>query len=708
LTVETFLVLAEKPDAANKLARALSADGLDVTGSDGVFYLSKTYDGRHYVVCSALGHLYELIDQHARRSIFPVLDVDWRSKENKAKNGKNVSFQKRMADFLVQKKIEQIASSMRGCTKIVNACDFDPEGETIGFNALVFAMSFTQTSYPILRAKFSTLTIEEIREAFRELSISDDRLSEAGRLRHMTDFFLGVNLSRALTVASNKALNSAATVTIGRVQGPALAFVVKRDVERLIHVPVPSWIVTCKLEKSKEFFVARYSNLPIRIHSKALEVYNSVSNATIGKVKSVSKNLLSVPPRYPFDLGELQKEAYRLYKLSPKTTLSMAQNLYQKALVSYPRTDSQKLPEKLGYPSIFRKLAIQQKYSGLISRLNSDPKRRTKPWEGPKDDPAHPAIYPTGENPSVKLPGLEEKIYNLIVRRFCNVFASNEIIEKTKALFDISSNDFISESSTLIEEGWTLYYPFSRDYGDSKALTLIEGEEVRLISASIKEDLDPPPRRFSEGSLLAHMEIERIGTKATRAETIATLIDRGYIEKTRQELVPLQRGIDLFDNVESISPIIISTKLTRDLEAKLDLVRSGSDDVIDFVIDMLDALRPIMRSFRNQKFVIENSKHASNTYQRQESVVLGRCPNCGSGKLELIRSRATMKRFVRCTNFGSLCGSSSPALPRGRILSSSYICQFCQWPIILIVSAEGRTTKICSNYSCILKRGKSK
>ena len=604
---------------------------------------------------------------------------------------------------LMKKRLSQISYSASQSTIVVNACDYDPEGETIGFNALIFA-SLEARKKKILRAKFSTLTTEELRESFRKLTPLDQKLADSGRMRHLTDFLWGVNLSRALTIASNTRGNTEFhNVTIGRVQGPALAFVVERELERLTHVPVPSWTITCTLEKSGREILSRYIDNPVRKQSLALHIHNSVSSSKKAIVKRVDKSSLSIPPRYPFDLGELQKEAFRIFKMSPKVTLSVAQKLYQNALISYPRTDSQKLPEKIGWSKIFGLLRTQEKYSRLISKLDTDPNRRKRPFEGPHEDPAHPAIYPTGEKPRQDLADLEVKIYDLIVRRFCNVFAPNKLVEKVRIIFDISTFDFLVEESTIRNEGWAIYYPFGRGLGESIGPSFSAGEELRVLSSQMTEDFDPLPARFTEGSLLAFMEKVRLGTKATRAETIATLVARGYVKKRNQELVATRRGMDLEESLEEISPEIISTKLTRDLEEKLESIREGTENDVDFVIDVIESLKPALKKLRNRKIGMEPATTKVEYANRIFTLILGNCPICKSGKLQLIRSPRSGKRFIRCTNYGKLCKSSSPALPKGTMVPSGSACPSCGWPVVTIRFDNLKEIRTCSNYSCNLR-----
>jgi len=691
---ERIFVIAEKLDVAKKIAYAVSDTARTFDSDREIIDVPKAFDGNHYVICSAFGHLYELVDLQGEREVFPSLDIDWFPRDSLGESSFRNYSRVRNA---IERRIRVISKGSAGASKLVNACDFDPEGETIGFNILQYASrGHENISW---RAKFSTLTTDEIRSSFSSLFQADPNLAKAGRMRHLTDFLWGVNLSRALTIASEKSSSSTRNLTIGRVQGPALSFAVDREIDRLTHVPRPSWELTCVLSKAGVRFSSRFLDSPIRNASKAEEMYAAVSSAKSAGVKKIEKNLTSIPPRYPFDLGELQKESFRLFGLSPKLTLSIAQELYQDALISYPRTDSQKLPEKIGFSKIFQKLSLMENYGSLISKLQSDPKRRFSPWEGPNEDPAHPAIFPTGESPKQVLASAESKVYDLIVRRFCNAFSPNMIVEGMRLMFDISSFDFETKGSRILELGWAASYPFGLNLTSSLEVSLTEGEKVKVESALLDEHYDQKPERFTDSSLLSKMESEEIGTKATRGETIATLIDRKYFRKSKKELVPTEVAMNLIEILNDECPGIISVEMTRELEKELNLIRMSKRGELDFVEDMLGSLRIALTSLRKTKIQLPVLKSHNNS-QREERVPLSLCPRCKSGILVLITSSKTGKRFIRCTNFDNSCNISSPAFPRGKITPTGEACSNCLWPMISVSGVNSREIMLCSNFFC--------
>ena len=299
----------------------------------------------------------------------------------------------------------------------------------------------------------------------------------------MIDFIYGINLSRALTNSINKK-NSLEEknkgyqqLSIGRVQGPTLAFVVEREKEIENHIFEPYWNVIAHV-KSNHIIQTHY--YPQRIDSKstAENIINSCKNQ-LGKVTDINIQKTALRPPIPFNLGDLQKEAYRLFRFTPSYTLSIAEKLYLAALISYPRTSSQKLPFSINYEKIIKAVSkldnnLHQSstydnktksilsYSEISSKLLAN--KVLKPNEGKETDPAHPAIYPTGQNPKHSLEDSEIKLLDLIIRRFFSSFgeeASSNQISVTITVKDKFT--FKAEEKKIVFEGWIEYY---RPYSD--------------------------------------------------------------------------------------------------------------------------------------------------------------------------------------------------------------------------------------------------
>lgn len=686
---EFALVIAEKPDAARRIAEALGRSSPDNNNSK-MIEVKAAFDGKSYVVCSAIGHLFEIEDPDSNRSVYPAYDMDWFRKgavKRKNKRGRDNRFQR-----LIQQRIDEIRSVARKAKYYINACDYDLEGETIGSNILAFACGNPEN---VLRAKFSTLSKEDLRGAFSSLEHSSDQLARAGRMRHTLDFLWGVNLSRALTQLVNSSKSEFSNVTIGRVQGPTLAFVADREIERESHVPIPSWEVSCKLKKNETVFQVIFKDSPVPKKKFAESVYEAASKSEFAPVSDLQASITKIPPRYPFNISDLQKEAFYSYRMSPSMTLAVAEKLYLRALISYPRTQSQRLPPSLRPEQILFKIRNWPDYTSLVESLLSEPSRRKYLWQGPKDDPAHPAIHPTGEVPKQPLSSDEKRILDLIVRRFCGAFAPDAIMEKTTVTFDISSYYFAVSWERVIDEGWMRYYPARRP-PSMTPLSFSLSEQVPVIGASLDEKFSKAPARYNEGSLLAKMESEGIGTKATRAETIATLIDRGYFRQTR-DIVPEENALLLIQHLRENCPEIVSPSMTRSLETKLDAIQLGREDEALLIAEEMTAIRSNLRKLMRA----ESITWAKPEQKKIGNLILGKCPACKTGDLIAIRSFRTKRRFIRCSNYEANCKTSSPLPPRGRIITTKDVCSKCGWPLIVLVRSRSSTrTEECSNFGC--------
>jgi len=288
-----------------------------------------------------------------------------------------------------------------------------------------------------------------------------------------------------------------------------------------------------------------------------------------------------------------------LFKISPSHTLSIAQRLYLDALISYPRTSSQKLPPSIGYKKIFSRLAaVSADYAGL-TQLFCNQYSNLSPNEGKKNDPAHSAIYPTGQKPSTKLQKIEFKIYDLIVRRFLATFANPSINLRTIVSIKINDYIFNTEGKIQIYEGWTQFYkPYFRSEMLQQLPELHKDEILKNNNVSMIEKFIQPPRRFNQATLLEKMEKDQIGTKTTRANIINTLFKRNYItianhisRKYEGEWIEAtDPGFAIIEAIGKYVPNILSVDLTRSMERDLEKIEKGKSSdalVIEKAADRL-------------------------------------------------------------------------------------------------------------------------
>jgi DNA topoisomerase-1 len=750
------LVICEKPAAAQRIAHALGASGLkkmsgfargDNKAAEDMglpIFCATDKKGQHFVVCYALGHLYGLVDAGGNRSIYPALDVKWMplSKKNSGTNNTLLSEK-------IRKIIKAISALSKKASIFIHACDYDQEGEVIGYNILEYACN--KKYHKSLRAKFSNLTDDEIIHSFDNLLKPIAPLADAGKSRHMIDFIYGVNLSRALTqsLKSNDDGDGGVyyNLTIGRVQGPTLAFVVDKEIEITRHIPVPYWTVEGKFEKDKHMIYAHYCPPKLDSLHKATLVVNDCKNQD-GEIAEVKIQKVAIKPPHPFSIGDLQKEAYRVFKFSPSFTLSVAEKLYLSALISYPRTSSQKLPASINYSKIVSNLSNlafpsyftynndendnshsnYNSYAEMARRLLS--KENLSPNEGSKSDPAHPAIYPTGQKPKGKLEDAQFKLFDLIAKRFFATFGDPSLTLQTVITILVKgAHIFKAEEKKFLYEGWMYFYkPYVNNTGAEMPYVismLHEGDILKNVDVTITDKLTQPPARFNQSSLLEKMEKEKIGTKSTRSEIINTLFKRNYItnavdpskDKETSDphrgmtgIRPTDIGFSVVQSMRKYVPNIVSVDLTRNMDAQLEKIEAGeikSDLVINHSINkLMDALVIFKENQREIGSQITSAIKTTNTSlpsTRRIQTVLGICPACKRGNLVVKKSNKTKKRFAGCSLYSSdKCSVVAPLPQKGTIKGTGKICTACGWPVIQsrYSNRERYPWQFCVNMAC--------
>jgi len=679
------LVICEKPDAARRVAEALSGGAPETfrVGSVPAFRLQDGR-GRRYVVCAAVGHLYGVSDTVKDRRVYPVLDLEWFP----------LGAERDRAAKLVSSRIRAIRTLSEEASVFVNACDFDIEGETIGYNILRYAAGGKEVS--ALRAKFSALTKEEVVEAFREDRLgSTDGLARAGRLRHVIDFIWGVNLSRALS-ESLRTGYSFRMVSIGRVQGPTLNFIVEKEVSVRTFIPTPYWTVRGSFRKGDVVFEARCSSMPTVPTKHSAEEAKGACEGREGVVSLVTRRTFNQRPPPPFNLADLQKEAYKLFGYAPSKTLQVAERLYLGAMISYPRTGSQRLP-KLDYKALLSKIAAIPGYSEAAREAVSS--GALHPTEGQSADPAHPAIYPTGESGRRPLAVEERKIFDLVVRRFISCFGEDAIREVSSVEVLVGEHAFKAEEMRVLVPGWMRILAERQlfDVASSRAPAFREGDRVDVEAITVEEHLRVHPARYNQATLLEKMETEEIGTKATRADIISTLLDRGYV--AGEALVPTELGFALIEAMSEHCPQIISTRLTREIEAQLERIERSGESGWEFFERMLSSLLTQVGEVRSHEAEIASRMRGSVSQGVLGRTGLGGCPVCKEGKLWVVRSRKSGKRFVGCTNYAKGCRASAPLPQRGTIKAALKPCGSCGWPVVYVRLGR-RPWRLCVNDRC--------
>jgi DNA topoisomerase-1 len=678
----TTLLIAEKPTAARKIAKALSTNG-KVTPREirGVPYFTISSHRETLIVVSALGHLYGL-QQGTKGWQYPIFEYQWvpihevEKKRAKSRNYLNA--------------IKNLASK---ATSFISACDYDLEGSLIAYNILKFCVGEEGLS-KAKRMKFSSLTDKELLGSYENL---DAHLNfpwiEAAKTRHEVDWVFGVNLTRALTLALKEASGYFSVVSTGRVQGPLLKFIVDREKTIQSFVPTPYWVIKAKLKVGKALVPLQYEHEKIstRVHA---ETVVQACKGQEGQVEDINESNQQIPPPFPFNLGDLQHAAYRSYRFSPKRTLAIAESLYLKSLISYPRTDSQRIPKSISLRSILNQLSSQSRFREGVQQLLQRTSLSIR--NGPKTDPAHPAIHPTGEEPPKALSSQEIKIYELITRRFMASMGTSAQKTRVKVSINVKGYRFFCEGETILHQGWIAYY---KQFFRSKTISLPPmkiGEKYPLKGITASETYTAPPPHYSMNSLVQLMETQGIGTKATRADITEILVKRKFLSSAPPKASELAFAV--VNTLEKYCPTILDVETTRNLEHELEIIRDGQSNRDQVLQETKNLLLPVLSKIKSNAQEIGTSLTTGLKQSWNDEKIVGPCPDCSDGELMIIKSPKTRKRFIGCSNYKHGCTTSFPLTSKGKIYPMNKPCPDCGYPMLRIYFGRGKPMISCVNW----------
>lgn len=656
------LVIAEKPSVASDIAKALGG-----FKKDGDFWVSDTM-----LIGSAVGHLLELAapeeyDVKRGRWSFanlPVIPPHFDLRPIK----KSVT------------KFETLARKMRSrtVTDIINACDAGREGELI----FRYIMQAARCKKPVRRLWLQSMTAAAIRKAFENLRTDEEMkpLEAAARSRSEADWLVGINGTRALTAFNSKDGGFFLT-TVGRVQTPTLAIVVAREEEIHHFVSKPYWTVKAvfgaaageyeSLWQDAKFVKTKGQAPELKAErlwseEEALRIVERCRGQS-GVVTEAKKRSTSMSPAL-FDLTSLQREANSSFGFPARMTLAIAQRLYERhKVLTYPRTDARALPEDY-IPTVYETLehlghlGDYAKFAGTIVK-NRWVKQDKRVFDNTKISD-HFAIIPTGELPK-ELDETEQKIYDLVVRRFMSVFYPAAEFDVTTRTTTVGEDRFVTEGKVLVTPGW-MEVAGRGGKTQSDLCPVTEGETVRTNDINAKQDATRPPARYNDATLLSAMESARkkletgelrdamaekgLGTPATRAQTIEGLIEQKYLRRDGRDLIPNAKAFQLMQLVRGLHiDELTQPKLTAEWEQKLAQIESGAvsrDVFMDEIRRMTETIVSAAKQYEGDSVPIVNPIHFRN-----------RCPACGGEIVE------NYKRFA-CTGEG--CGFSLPKHPSGR------------------------------------------
>ncbi|RZA22927.1 MAG: DNA topoisomerase III, partial [Proteobacteria bacterium] len=576
------LIIAEKPSVARDLAQAL---GIKPSGRG-------SFTGRDYIVTWAVGHLVTLAEPHQinpvwqkwRESDLPILPTHW-----------PLSVLEGTAQ-----QFEEIRRLMHApeVSSLIAATDAGREGELI----FRYIYEKAECRKPVERLWLSSLTPESIHDAFRSMRplSAYDNLANNARGRSRSDWLVGLNFSRAYSLKQNDRW------TVGRVQTPTLAMVVERTeaIQSFVAEPYVEIEARFATERSEEYrgiyFEAKTKDLAKgeakRFSPGEVSIEDILSRAKRGqaRIKKRDDKQQKIPPPKLYDLTELQKDANRLFGFQAKYTLDLSQSLYEvHKLLTYPRSDSRYLSSSVAstLPGIVE--VIRQGYQDVDLRSDTGVRALGPAFVDDKKVSDHHAIIPTGKDPrSVRMSGDEAKVFDLVAKRLLMAWQDDLIKSQstvvTEILCDGLSDTYKSSGMIVLQEGWRALERRTRA-AEALALPFVrEAEDVSVKKVeSLKKETKPPPA-FSDATLLNGMasagsrlddkELEGIlrekglGTPATRAATIETLITRKYVERREKQLWATELGCAL---IHAVHPSVCSAALTGEWEAKLRRIEAG-------------------------------------------------------------------------------------------------------------------------------------
>jgi DNA topoisomerase-1 len=657
------LIIAEKPAVALKMAYAIAQDPRSVQRIQRgrVSSYKITRDNREIIIAPAVGHLYSLKEiGEGRDRPLPVFDIEWKPAHEINK------FAWYMRGYL-----DNLADMAKKADKIIIATDYDLEGDLIGANIVRHFGNLDNAR----RMRFSTLAPSELLYAYENLEDVNIYNIRAAETRHMIDWMYGINLSRAIMHALRTA-GRGRILSIGRVQGPFLKFLVERQREIENFISQDFWELYATAAGT------RFKHEADRFFSEAEAAKAQSLTPPEGKIE-VRKERKSIYPPPPFDFTALQVEAYRNFGFSPIQTEQIAQTLYTNAQISYPRTSSQKLPRQLNLPAIIEKLSKIHDYNLIASQLLRE--SRFRPREGTKED-VHPAIHPTGI--IGKMGPDERKLYDLIVSRFLACFMEPAEIEDTKMALVAGTQRYLAAAKSLVKQGWLQAYKY-HNMSFTEAPSLIDGQAAKIDKFEIMKKQTAPPYRYTPATIIQELEELDVGTKTTRALILDALYKRGYVTGRQINVTPL--GLAVFDAFNKYVPLVVDPELTRKLEREMESIQEDKMSQEDVLNDAKQIITDVINEMKRKEKEIGDEL----LEKLKKSEEFAPC-KCG-GKLRILQKGRS--KFLGCTNYPKCRITYS--LPYG-LFNYAEQCPACGAPVIWFIKGKQRF-KMCLNRECPIK-----
>ncbi|KKB45230.1 type IA DNA topoisomerase [Parabacteroides goldsteinii] len=640
-------IIAEKPSVAREIARIVGATKRE----EGYF------EGGGYAVTWAFGHLVQLAmpDGYGIRGFvrdnLPVIPDTFTLVPRQVKTEKGYK-----PDSGVVAQIKTVTRLFKESEQIIVATDAGREGELI----FRYLYHYTGCTTPFVRLWISSLTDKAIREGLRNLEEGGkyDNLYLAAKARSESDWLVGINGTQALSIAAGHG-----TYSVGRVQTPTLAMVCARYWENRRFTPEAFWQLHIATDGCNEGTVKFSSSEKWKEKEPATELYNKVKSAGTATVTKAERKEKTEETPLLYDLTTLQKEANAKHGFTAEQTLEIAQKLYEKKLITYPRTGSRYIPEDVfaEIPKLLAFIGALPEWKGKV-QPKCVPTRRSVDGGKVTD---HHALLVTGEKP-LFLSKEDSTVYQMVAGRMIEAFSEKCVKDTATVTAECAGVEFTVKGSVIRQAGWRAVYG-----GEDKEETAIpnwqEGDTLTLKGCSITEGKTKPKPLHTEATLLSAMEtagkdIEDdalrqalkdcgIGTPATRAAIIETLFKRGYMERCKKSLVPTEKGLALYSVVKTMR--IADVAMTGEWEKNLARIERGELPA--------DTFRREIEAYTRE--ITSELLSCNKLFSRRDSGC--KCPKCGTGSMQFYG------KVVRCDN--AECGLPVFRLKANRTLSDDEI-----------------------------------
>ena len=679
------LIIAEKPSVAADLVKVLGAKSFKKNNG---YYESDTT-----IVSHAIGHLVTIADPK---------DIDERYKAWDMKTLPMLPEKFPLVATPSTKSQLSIVGKLikrKDVTTIVNACDAGREGELIFFYILDYVLKGKFTGKTIKRLWMQSMTPAAIKDAFEHLRTAEEmeNLKDAALCRSEADWLVGMNGSRGLT-AYNSSMGGFQITPCGRVQTPTLAIIVKREEERQQFKPEKFWTVEADFDNGGNAYLGKWFTASKEEgKDRVKQIFDEKkANEILAKCKGKPGKIeeTTAPSQQKcgqlYDLTTLQREANNRFGFSAKTTLSIAQALYEKhKATTYPRTDSRCLPEDYVAPV----KATLGKITGPLAKFAQEAldknyvKRTPKVFDNTKISD-HFAIIPTGVAPK-GLSEAEEKIYTMVCQRFIAVFFPPAQYLNTTRITTVEGETFITEGKILVDPGFKAVY--GKDSDEESNIPKLKGDSAKTLDIRAEEDFTKPPAHYTESTLLSMMESagklveddelrdamkERgLGTPATRAAIIEKLVSDKYVVRDGKEMIPTAKAFDLIKVLSAMNcDALTSPELTGEWEYKMDLISKGKESRENFmkgIVDMTKAMVKNIKGFKEEnttgeaKFSPVNGKKVFETvsrYTTEDGIVIRKIVGGKHLSDEEIVELLTKRKIGPLTGFRSKRGAEFSAV----------------------------------------------